>query len=127
MNQNIQELERVRAAAAQQNLHDQMLCAKYKDDVKYMRTHKRVKAALLSIGNDPVIFSVLTGIKAAVDRKVLKNQHILDNHAYFSREIMSEIIQSCRSNGVQPTDSLVKFMETCISSEYFAERTQTAQ
>lgn len=126
MKQNIQELERIRKAAAQQNLRDQMLCAKYKNDVKYMRTHKRIKANPPPIGNDPVIFDVLMGIKVAVDQKVLKNQRMMDNHKYFSSEITPEIIQSCRSNGVQPTTSQVKFMEACISSEYFAERTWTA-
>ena len=126
LKQNIQDLEHVRKAAAQQNLRDQMLCAKYQNDVKYMRTHKRIKANPPPIGSDPVIFDVLMGIKVAVDQKVLKNQHMMDNHAYFTREIMPEIIQSCRSNGVQPTANQVKFMETCISSEYFAERTWTA-
>jgi len=125
MEQNIQELERIRKAAAQQNLRDQMLCAKYKNDVKYMRTHKRIKAAPTLIGSDPVIFDVLMGIKVAVDQKVLKNQHMMDNHAYFTREIMPEIIQSCRNSGVQPAASQVKFIETCISGEYFAERTWT--
>lgn len=126
MEQNIQELERIRKAVAQQNLRDQMLCAKYKNDVKYMRTHKRIKAASSLIGSDSVIFDVLMGIKVAADQKVLKNQRMMDNHKYFSSEIMPEIIQSCRSNGVQPTASQVKFMESCISSEYFAERTWTA-
>lgn len=126
MEQNIQELERIHKAAAQQNLRDQMLCAKYKNDVKYMRTHKRIKATPPLIGSDPVIFNVLMGIKVAVDQKVLKNQHMMDNHAYFTREIMPEIIQSCRSSGVQPAASQVKFIEICISGEYFAERTWTA-
>ncbi len=126
MKQNIQDLERIRKAAAQQNLRDQMLCSKYQNDAKYMRTHKRIKATPPPIGSDPVIFDVLMGIKTAVDQKVLKNQHMMDNHAYFSRELMPEIIQSCRSNGVQPTSSQVKFMEACISSEYFSERTWTA-
>ena len=126
MNQNIQELERIRKAAAQQNLRDQMLCAKYQNDVKYMRTHKRIKATPPPIGSDPVIFDVLMGIKVAVDQMVLKNQRMMDHQAYFTREIMPEIIQSCRNRGVQPTASQVKFMEGCISSEYFAERTWTA-
>lgn len=126
MKQNIQELERIRKAAAQQNLRDQMLCSKYGSDVKYMRTHKRIKTNPPPIGSDPVIFDVLMGIKRAVDQKVLRNQHMMDNHAYFTREIMPEIIQSCRSNGVQPTADQVKFIEACISGEYFAERAWTA-
>lgn len=126
MKRNIQELEHIRKAAAQQNLRDQMLCSKYGNDVKYMRTHKRLKATPPPIGSDPIIFGILMSVKTAIDQKVLRNQRIMDNHAYFAREIMPSIIQSCRSNGVQPTTSQVKFIENCISSEYFAERTWTA-
>ena len=125
MKQNIQDLDRIRKAAAQQNLRDQMLCTKYGNDAKYMRTHKRLKATPPPIGSDPIIFGILMGVKTAIDQKVLKNQRIMDNHSYFSREIMPTIIQSCRNNGVQPTTNQVKFIETCVSSEYFAERTWT--
>lgn len=123
MQQQIQDLERIRKTAAQQNLRDQMLCAKYGGDAKYMRTHKRIKASPPPIGSDPVIFDILMGVKTAVDQKVLKNQRIMDNHAYFTREIMPTIIQSCRNNGVQPSMAQVNFIDTCISGEYFAERT----
>ena len=125
MKENIQELERIRKAAAQQNLRDQMLCSKYGGDAKYMRTHKRLKASPPPIGSDPVIFDILMGVKTAVDQKVLSNQHMMDNHAYFTREIMPTIIQSCRSRGVQPTIDQVKFIDNCVSHEYFAERTWT--
>ncbi len=125
MTENIQELERIRKAAAQQNLRDQMLCAKYGGDAKYMRTHKRLKDGTTNIGSDPVIFDILMGVKTAVDQKVLSNQHMLDNHAYFTKEIMPSIIQSCRNKGVQPTIDQVNFIDTCVSREYFAERTWT--
>lgn len=122
MKQNIQDLERIRKAAAQQNLRDQMLCAKYGGDPKYMRTHKRLKNSPPPIDNDTEIFDILMGVKRAIDQKILKNRHIMDNHAYFSREIMPSIIQSCRNRGVQPTIEQVKFIDDCVSREYFAER-----
>lgn len=126
MKEHIQDLERIRKAAAQQNLRDQMLCSKYGNDAKYMRTHKRLKASPPPIGADSVIFDVLMGVKAVVDQKVLKNQRIMDNHAFFSQEIMPSIIQSCRKSGVKPTLNQVKFIDQCISTEYFAERNYTA-
>lgn len=126
MKEHIQDLERIRKAAAQQNLRDQMLCSKYGNDAKYMRTHKRLKASPPPIGADSVIFNVLMGVKAAVDQKVLKNQRMMDNHAFFSQEIMPSIIQSCRKSGVKPTLDQVKFIDQCISTEYFAERNYTA-
>lgn len=126
MKEHIQDLERIRKAAAQQNLRDQMLCSKYGNDAKYMRTHKRLKASPPPIGADSVIFNVLMGVKAAVDQKVLKNQRMMDNHAFFSQEIMPSIIQSCRKSGVKSTLDQVKFIDQCISTEYFAERNYTA-
>lgn len=126
MKEHIQDLERIRKAAAQQNLRNQMLCSKYGNDAKYMRTHKRLKASPPPIGADSVIFDVLMGVKAAVDQKVLKNQRMMDNHAFFSQEIMPSIIQSCRKSGVKPTLDQVKFIDQCISTEYFAERNYTA-
>ena len=126
MKEHIQDLERIRKAAAQQNLRDQMLCSKYGNDAKYMRTHKRLKASLPPIGADSVIFDVLMGVKAAVDQKVLKNQRMMDNHAFFSQEIIPSIIQSCRKSGVTPSLDQVKFIDCCISTEYFAERNYTA-
>lgn len=126
MKEHIQDLERIRKTAAQQNLRDQMLCSKYGNDAKYMRTHKRLKASPPPIGADSVIFDVLMGVKAAVDQKVLKNQRMMDNHAFFSQEIMPSIIQSCRKSGVKPTLDQVKFIDQCISTEYFAERNYTA-
>lgn len=126
MKANIDELERIRKAAAQQNLRDQMLCAKYGNDAKYMRTHKRLKETPPPIGSDPVIFGILMGVKTEVDQKVLKNQRMMDNHAYFTQEIMPTIIQSCRTHGVQPTLDQVRYIDACISDEYFAERTWTA-
>ena len=63
MKEHIQDLKRIRKAAVQQNLRDQMLCSKYGNDAKYMRTHKRLKASPPPIGADSVIFDVLMGVK----------------------------------------------------------------
>ena len=125
MQAHIIELERIRRAAAQQNLRDRMLCAKYGNDAKFMRTHKRLKESPPPIGSDPIIFGILMGVKKAVDEKVLRNQRMMDNRPYFSKEIMPTIIQSCRSHGVQPTIDQVRYIDTCVAGEYFAERTWT--
>lgn len=125
MQANIIELERIRREAAQRNLRDQMLCAKYGNDAKYMRTHKRLKESPPPLGSDPLIFGILMGVKKAVDEKVLRNQRMMDNHAYFSKEIMPTIIQSCRNHGVTPTADQVRYIDSCVAGEYFAERTWT--
>jgi len=125
MKENIDALEKIRKAAYQQNQQDQMLYVKYHHDVKYMRTHKRLKETPPVIGSDMVIYRILMDVKSAVDQMVLKNQHVLDNHAYFTTQIMPYIIQSCRSNGIQPTLEQARYIDSCVSSEYFAERNWT--
>lgn len=126
MQAHIADLERIRRATVQLNLRDQMLCAKYGNDAKFMRTHKRLRETPPPIGSDPIIFGILMGVKELVDQKVLRNQRIMNNHAYFSQEIMPTIIQSCRTHGVHPTLDQVRYIDTCISNEYFAERTWSA-
>jgi len=54
MKANITELERIRKVAEQRNLADQMLTAKYENDPKFMRTHKRLKATPPPLASDPV-------------------------------------------------------------------------
>ena len=126
MQAHITDLERIRRATIQMNLRDQMLCSKYGNDAKFMRTHKRLKETPPPLGSDPIIFGILMGVKKAVDQRVLRNQRMMDNHAYFSQEIMPTIIQSCRVHGVQPTLDQVRYIDTCTANEYFAERTWSA-
>lgn len=122
MKANIDELERIRKAAAQKNLQDQMLSNKYNGDAKYMRTHKRLKEAG-AFTTDSEIFNALMRVKTSVDNKVYKNQSMIDNHAYFAQEIMRDILTAFRSNGLQPTLEQIKQINTCIAGEYISERT----
>ena len=51
MTADIEALERIRKLAEQKNLADQMLAAKYDGDVKFMRTHKRLRLPLLGMSH----------------------------------------------------------------------------
>ena len=122
MTADIAALERIRKMAEQKNLADQMLAAKYEGDVKFMRTHKRLKEVPPPIAGDVVLHEVLLGLKHRVDTQVLSNSHLLDNEPYFMQGMFPMIKQELDRKHVKYSAAQIRYISTCISNEYFAER-----
>lgn len=122
MTANITELDRIRKAAEQRNLQDQMLTAKYENDPKFMRTHKRLKETPPPIASDPVLHKVLLSLKHKIDERILANQRLLNNEPYFLQDMFPLIKQELNASGVPVTASQIRYVGTCISNEYFSER-----
>ena len=122
MNADIAELERIRKAAAQKNHADQMLAAKYGGDVKFMRTHKRLRETPPPIAGDQVIHKVLSQLKRRVDFQNLSTSRLMDNEPYFLQGMFPMIKQELDAQHVKYSAAQVKYIGTCISNEYFTER-----
>ena len=122
MNADIAELERIRKAAEQKNHADQMLAAKYGGDVKFMRTHKRLRETPPPIAGDQVIHKVLSQLKRRVDFQILSNSRLMDNEPYFLQGMFPMIKQELDAQHVKYSAAQVKYIGTCISNEYFTER-----
>lgn len=122
MTANITELDRIRKAAEQRNLQDQMLTAKYENAPKFMRTHKRLKETPPPIASDPVLHKVLLSLKHKIDERILANQRLLNNEPYFLQDMFPLIKQELNASGVPVTASQIRYVGTCISNEYFSER-----
>lgn len=122
MTADIDALERIRKAAEKRNLADQMLAAKYEGDVKFMRTHKRLKESPPPIAGDVVLNQILLSLKHRVDAQVLSNSHLLDNEPYFLRGMFPMIKQELDERKVHYSAAQIKYIGTCISNEYFSER-----
>lgn len=126
MTADISALERIRKAMEQRNLADQMLASKYEGDVKFMRTHKRLKETPPPIAGDVTLHEILLGLKHRVDAQVLSNSHLLDNEPYFMQGMFPMIKQELDRKHLKYTASQIKYISTCISNEYFAERNFTS-
>lgn len=122
MKENIAELDRIRKTAEQCNLADQMLTAKYENDPKFMRTHKRLKESPPQLASDPVLHKILLSLKHKIDGRVLANARLVDNEPYFMQDLFPLIQREFAESGVQYTASQIKYVGTCISNEYFSER-----
>lgn len=122
MAENMAELERIRKAAEQKNHADSMLAAKYEGDVKFMRTHKRLKENPPPIANDRTINQILLSLKHRVDAQIIANSHLLDNEPYFMQGMFPMIKQEFDKYHVTYSASQVRYVGICISNEYFTER-----
>lgn len=122
MTANMAELERIRKAAEKLNHADNMLAAKYEGDVKYMRTHKRLRENPPPIANDIVINQILLGLKHRVDDQIIANSHLLDNEPYFMQGMFPLIKQEFDKHHLKYSAAQVKYVGVCISNEYFTER-----
>lgn len=122
MTANMAELERIKKEAERLNHADNMLAAKYEGDVKYMRTHKRLRENPPPIANDIVINQILLSLKHHVDDQIIANSHLLDNEPYFMQGMFPLIKQEFDKHHLKYSASQVKYVGTCISNEYFTER-----
>lgn len=122
MKKMTEELDALRKKAEQHNHADQMLAAKYGGDVKFMRTHKRIMGTPPPIADAMTVHKILMFVKAKADDQIAHNESVLDNEAFFMKSLQPYIITACRQEGTKVSMQQVKFIDTCLSQEYFAER-----
>ena len=98
------------------------MAAKYEGDVKFMRTHKRLRENPPPIAGDLIINQILLSLKHRVDAKIIANSHLLDNEPYFMQDLYPLIKQEFEKHHLQYSASQVRYVGVCISNEYFMER-----
>ena len=116
------ELDSLRKRAEKHNHRDALLAAKYGGDAKFMRTHKRIMASPPPIADDITVHRILMSVKEQADERIARNQNMLDNEAYFIRALQPFIIAACKKEKTKVDMQQVKFIDSCISQEYFTER-----
>jgi len=99
-----------------------MLTKKYNGDAKYMRTHKRIMQNPPPIADAMTVHTILMEVKTQADEAIEKNESVLDNQAFFIRSLQPFIINACKHQNTTVNMQQVKFIDTCISNEYFTER-----
>ncbi|MGV4201059.1 type I restriction endonuclease subunit R [Citrobacter murliniae] len=90
---NIGTLNKIHDRIKELNRQDNLLRQKYRGDVKYARTHKRLREHGGLSEPERKIFEALLGVKQDADGKVLNNSQILNNESYFERQIVSCVLE----------------------------------
>lgn len=122
MDDAIKKLKAIYEQATALNNKDALLAAKYENDTKFARIHKRIKETNLSVLNsDTALHEVLLIIKHKTDETVVNNQALLNNEDYFSEATKRTIIETLEEKGIKNLD-VVRLINHTLVNEYFYQR-----
>jgi len=121
INQNIEILDKIHDRIKKLNCENNLLKAKYSNDPKYVRIHKRLIKNNEFGNQERKIFEALNEIKIDTDERVLQNSQILKNESYFNVEVGSKIIKPFYDRGIELNVDSVKYINNLIVKEYMNE------
>ncbi len=97
MERNIKELEKIHAAAKELERKNQLLRAKYNNDEKYARLHKRLMEKDPLTDSESKLFDVLSGLKKEVDNQILQNSGMLENESFVEKMMLRLVIDQFKN------------------------------
>jgi type I restriction enzyme, R subunit len=121
MKQNIGSLQQVYDKVSELNRRNNLLKAKYENDVKYARVHKRILQNGKITKKESAIHETLVGIKKQADDVILKNRMVLENEGYFNGLLMPFVIDGFEKVRVELEPESAKFINACLAREYMNE------
>lgn len=122
MDEAIKDLKKIYEQANALNNKDAMLAAKYENDTKFARIHKRIKEQNMNVVNtDLALHEMLLFIKHETDKTVVNNQAILNNQDYFAEATKRTILETLEDKGIRDLN-VVRFFNNTLVNEYFYQR-----
>ena len=122
MVENIKTLKSIHARARELERKNQLLRAKYANDEKYARLHKRLLEKGQPTANERKLCDALTALKTEADARIAQNALILTNEAFAKAEMTKLIIEQLKTKHQLPlTAESTQFINTLVMKEYLAE------
>jgi type I restriction enzyme R subunit len=103
------------------NRKNNLLKAKYENDEKYARIHKRLLEQGLVSSQESRIFTFLKGLKTKVDERILQNTRLLSNEGYFNQMLMKLLIEESEEDEIDMELEDSQVINACIAKEYLNE------
>jgi len=122
MEANIESLEVIYNKARELERKNQLLRAKYKNDEKYARLHKRLMEKDPLTDSEAKLFEALQSLKQEVDLQIQQNSNMLENESYVERMILRLVIQQLKNKHHLPLDTAnSKRINAMVVKEYLNE------
>lgn len=122
MEANIKALNDIYNEAKELERKNQLLRAKYDNDEKYARLHKRLMEKNPLTESESKLFEALQGLKQEVDNHIQLNAQILENESYVERMIMRFVIEQFKNKQNLPMDvEASKRVNAMVVKEYMNE------
>ncbi len=127
MEANIAALNAIYDKAKELDRKDQLLRAKYDNDEKYARLHKRLSEKNPLTDSELQLFEALSGLKKAIDHELLQNTKLLENENYVEKLMMRLVVTEFKQKQQIPLDvATSKRIQNLIVKEYMNEYHGTA-
>jgi type I restriction enzyme, R subunit len=121
MKRNIGALRLIYDKVTELNRKNNLLKAKYQNDAKYARVHKRVVERGNITQRESEIHEILTDVKHQADDIILINQRLLNNEPYFEQNMMQMVIKGFQKTNVKLAPDAAKYINACVVKEYINE------
>jgi type I restriction enzyme R subunit len=121
MKSNIVSLEQIFDKVNELNRQNILLKAKYENDEKYARVHKRVLEKGGITKRESEINETLLDIKTRTDEIVLLNTKLLENEGYFSQQLIQLVIGAFDKIKVSLDPDSARFINSLLVREYVNE------
>lgn len=122
MEKNIVALESIYQQAKELERKNALLKAKYENDAKYARVHKRLMEKGDLRKEEIQLFEALSGLKEAADQQILQNAKILENESFVNKMMIRLVIEEFKNKqGIPLNAEDSKFINNLIVKEYLNE------
>ncbi len=122
MEENIKALNEIYDKAKELERKNQLLKAKYDNDEKYARLHKRLMEKDPLTDSESKLFEALNGLKAEVDKQIEQNAKMLENENFVEKMMMRLVIDQFKNKRHIPlTASTTKRINSLLVKEYMNE------
>jgi type I restriction enzyme R subunit len=122
MEANIKALNDIYSRAKELERRNQLLRAKYDNDEKYARLHKRLMEKDPLTDSESKLFEALSGLKDAVDAQIEQNSKILENENFVEKMVLRLVIDQFKNKQHMPIDaSTTKRINSLVVKEYMNE------
>ena len=122
MESNITALNKIFDKAKELERKNQLLKAKYNNDEKYARLHKRLMEKEPLTDSESKLCKLLRSLKREVDLKIEQNTQILENENFVDRMVTRLIIAEFKTkNNIPMTAEIAGNINSLLVKEYMNE------
>ena len=122
MEANIKELQSIYERAREDDRKNRLLRAKYANDAKYARIHKRLMEKQDPTDDEIKLFEALNDLKKEADEQILNNSQLLVNEAYIEKLMAKQIFEQFKKKHNLPLDAeSTRFINKLVVKEYLNE------
>lgn len=122
MESNIAALNEIYDQAKELERKNQLLKAKYDNDEKYARLHKRLMEKDPLTDSESKLFEALKDLKTEVDNQIQQNAKMLDNDNFVEKMMMRLVVNQFKTKQHIPiTASTAKRINSLLVKEYINE------